>query len=66
MNDILENHNPRNDLFRDELARTVLNSLSARIAILDQDGILLETNKAWCQFAIKNGMPEEHDAWGTN
>jgi hypothetical protein len=30
----------------DELARTVLNSLSAHIAIIDQDGVILETNAA--------------------
>jgi hypothetical protein len=32
-------------LFADELARTVLNSLSAHIAILDENGIILETNE---------------------
>jgi DNA-binding CsgD family transcriptional regulator len=54
------------DIFKDELARTVLNSLSAHIAILDQDGIILETNTAWRRFAIKNGMPEDYDDRGVN
>lgn len=38
----------------DTLATTVLNSLSAHIAILDADGIILETNKAWQRFASEN------------
>ena len=48
-------------LFTDELARTVLNSLSANIAILNQDGVIVETNTAWRNYAIKNGMPESYD-----
>ncbi|MCG6911756.1 MAG: LuxR C-terminal-related transcriptional regulator [Deltaproteobacteria bacterium] len=66
MSDILEKEDIQNDLFKDELARTVLNSLSAHIAILDQDGVILETNTAWRQFAVKNGMPDGYDARGTN
>ena len=52
--------------FSDELARTVLNSLSAHIAILDENGVILETNQAWQGYAIKSGMPEDHDDRGTN
>jgi DNA-binding CsgD family transcriptional regulator len=48
------------------LARTVLNSLSAHIAILDENGIILETNKAWRNYAVKSGMPENHDDRGAN
>ena len=66
MSDAPDRHHPQSDLFKDELARTVLDSLSAHIAILDQDGIILETNIAWRQFAVKNGMPEAYDARGTN
>ncbi|MDX2498880.1 MAG: LuxR C-terminal-related transcriptional regulator [Deltaproteobacteria bacterium] len=54
------------DLHADELARTVLNSLSAHIAILDKNGFILETNTAWRKFAATNGMPEDHDDRGTN
>ena len=53
-------------LFADELALTVLNSLSAHIAILDANGIILETNNAWRNFSVKSGMPENHDDRGTN
>jgi DNA-binding CsgD family transcriptional regulator len=35
-------------------ARTVLNSLSAHIAILDENGWILETNQAWKNFAQVN------------
>ena len=52
--------------FSDELARTVLNSLSAHIAILDENGVILETNTAWRNYAVKSGMPEDHDDRGTN
>lgn len=50
----------------EELARTVLNSLSAHIAIIDEDGVILETNTAWRNFAIRSGMPETHDDRGVN
>ena len=53
-------------LFADELALTVLNSLSAHIAILDANGIILETNNAWRNFSVKSGMPEDHDDRGSN
>jgi DNA-binding CsgD family transcriptional regulator len=53
-------------LFTDELARTVLDSLSAHIAILDENGVILETNKAWRDFAAKSGMPENYDDRGNN
>ena len=53
-------------LLADELALTVLNSLSAHIAILDENGTILETNNAWRNYAVKSGMPEDHDDRGTN
>ena len=59
-------HDTQGDLFRDELPKTVLNSLSAHIAILDQDGVILETNTAWRQFASRHGMPADYDARGIN
>ena len=52
--------------FSDQLARTVLNSLSAHIAILDEDGIICETNTAWRNYAVKGGMPQGHDDRGSN
>ena len=43
------------------LATTVLNSLSAHIAILDADGVILETNKAWRRFAMENSGSTDAD-----
>jgi DNA-binding CsgD family transcriptional regulator len=49
------------------LATTVLNSLSAHIAILDADGVILETNKAWRRFAAENSDRGDADhAIGVN
>ena len=50
----------------DPMAKTVLNSLSAHIAILDQDGVILETNRAWQSYAASNGMVENSDSKGIN
>jgi DNA-binding CsgD family transcriptional regulator len=48
------------------LARTVIDSLSAHIAILDESGDILETNKAWQMYAAKSGLPETYDHRGVN
>jgi DNA-binding CsgD family transcriptional regulator len=66
MNNESKKENDAGSLFADELARTVLDSLSAHIAILDENGVILETNKAWRDFAVKSGMPENHDDRGSN
>ena len=66
MNDRSKKESDAGSLFADELARTVLNSLSAHIAILDENGIILETNTAWRNYAAKGGMPQDHDDRGVN
>ena len=58
--------NEASSLFADELAITVLNSLSAHIAILDENGVILETNRAWRNFSVSGGLPEDHDDRGSN
>ena len=52
--------------FSEELARSVLNSLSAHIAILDENGLILETNQAWHTFAVNNGLLQSYDHRGLN
>jgi len=52
--------------FSEELARAVINSLSAHIAILDKNGVILETNRAWNTYSYKNGMPENYGFKGMN
>ena len=47
-------------------ARTVLDSLSAHIAIMDDNGMILDTNRAWRDFAVKNGMPVDYTSIGEN
>jgi len=52
--------------FSEELARTVLDSLSAHIAILDANGVILETNRAWRNFSAESGMPPDFEYRGIN
>ena len=61
MNTASKKDNDANSLFTDELAITVLNSLSAHIAILDENGVILETNRAWRDFSAKSGLQKDHD-----
>ena len=52
--------------FSGSLAKTVLNSLSANIAILDENGVILETNEAWRNYAKVNEMDGAADSIGVN
>jgi DNA-binding CsgD family transcriptional regulator len=52
--------------FSEELARAVINSLSAHIVILDKNGVILEYNRAWKAYSVKKGMPEDVDFKGMN
>jgi len=52
--------------FSDQLAKTVLNSLSANIAILDENGVILVTNQAWREYATANEMEGPVDSIGIN
>ena len=52
--------------FSEQQARTVINSLSAHIAILDENGVIIETNNAWLNYAAKSGVPQDFDHRGTN
>jgi DNA-binding CsgD family transcriptional regulator len=44
----------------------VLNSLSAHIAILDAQGVILQTNHAWRSYARRNRLQGAPDAVGAN
>jgi len=48
------------------LYKVVIDSLSAHVAILDGEGKILETNRAWQDFALENGMKEPCDSIGAN
>lgn len=49
-----------------DLYREVVNSISAHVAIIDERGIILETNRAWDMFANDNEMQESFQSVGTN
>lgn len=52
--------------FEQILAQTVLDSLSAHIAIINEKGVIIETNKAWRNYAHQNGMSADYDFRGAN
>jgi serine phosphatase RsbU (regulator of sigma subunit) len=52
--------------FSDQQAKTVLNSLSAHIAILDKTGLILQTYQAWREYATANALEGPADSIGVN
>jgi len=44
----------------------IVNSLSAHVAVLDNMGIIIETNRAWQQFAKENGIEGAVDSAGVD
>lgn len=48
------------------LYKKVLNAMSTHIAILDENGNILETNDAWREFGKTNGMQSEFTCLGLN
>lgn len=54
-------------LASDRLRQSVLDALPAQIAVLDQDGRILTTNKAWRERLDENGLSEDlREALGLN
>ena len=52
---------PENDIYR-----IALNSLSAHVAILDEDGVIIETNRSWEEFGLENDIQGPPDCIGMN
>lgn len=50
----------------DPLSQAVLDSLSAHIAIIDEAGVIVETNLAWLRYAERSGMEDPADSIGFN
>jgi len=48
------------------LYQTVVDSMSAHVAILDEQGVIIDTNRAWKEFALQNGMKQAFDGVGIN
>ena len=57
---------PDHSPMSNRIARSVLNALSAHIAILDENGVILQTNRAWQEFGSRNGMTVNTDSVGLN
>lgn len=51
---------------RANMCREIIDSLSAHIAILDKDGIILLTNRAWQEFGAANNLQGTADSLGQN
>ena len=50
----------------ERFARDILDSLSAHIAILNRDGVIVTTNRAWREFASDNQIRMRPDTLGVN
>ncbi|MFZ5799627.1 MAG: helix-turn-helix transcriptional regulator [Desulfobulbus sp.] len=50
----------------EKIYKVALDSLSAHVAILDQDGVIIESNRAWRDFALENGLTENPGSIGVN
>ena len=48
------------------LYKDIIDSLSAQIAILDESGTIIETNKSWQEFGVANGLEAPADFLGRN
>ena len=44
----------------------VINSLEDQIAVIDQAGTIVDVNRAWTDFGIKNGLSAKHACVGSN
>lgn len=49
-----------------DMYKVIVNSLSTHVAVLDDQGIIVETNRAWQEFGKENGMNEPLDCVGLN
>jgi DNA-binding CsgD family transcriptional regulator/PAS domain-containing protein len=57
---------PEKSLRLTNIERSILDSLSAHIAILDENGVILETNRAWKLFATANQIRIHPDTVNVN
>ncbi|WP_136798778.1 MULTISPECIES: helix-turn-helix transcriptional regulator [Desulfosediminicola] len=49
-----------------DMYQVILNSLVTHVAVLNEQGVILETNRAWQKFARENGMSGPVDCVGLN
>lgn len=48
------------------LCKVVIDSISAHVAILDEHGIIIETNRSWQEYGRQNGMHDSFASIGIN
>lgn len=48
------------------MCETIVDSLSAHVAVLDDQGVILETNRAWQEYGMENGLEGDVDSVGVN
>jgi DNA-binding CsgD family transcriptional regulator len=48
------------------LYKVVIDSMSAHVAILDEEGEIIETNRSWQEFGRKNGVLDSFECIGVN
>ncbi len=53
----MQNHN---------LYKEIVNSISAHVAIIDEKGVILETNRAWQEYGRENGIAPDFDPVGSS
>ena len=44
----------------------VFNSLEEQIAVIDQQGTVIDVNRAWCNFGNENGLSSKYSSVGSN
>jgi PAS domain-containing protein len=57
---------PRAKSVDHRFAKTILDSITAHVAILDKNGFILETNRAWKEFARQNRIQMRPDTLDVN
>jgi len=51
---------------KQSIYKDIMDSLSAQIAIFDESGVIMETNRAWQEFGVANGLQAPSDSVGQN
>jgi len=53
-------------MLREKFCGEIIDSLSAHIAVLDKDGVITLTNRAWQEFGVANSLQGPPDSLGQN
>ena len=53
-------------MVNNDFCQVVLDSITAHVAILDENGVIVSTNRAWQEYASINGLVSPNDCIGQN